>query len=725
MINHSAWKPEAGGRTQTRGGRNPEHGGMNPEAGGRNLEAGSWSNHFMGYFPQQLAPYFLVSCLKAGNNMIFFIGLREFHHGIKLLVEFGVGCRLVARVFKLPYRDLVNALRADITVAQDQVESVRLLLLLYKDETLPPWWGLVGVGHMLDGEAGNVCIKAVASCIVSGLYPDLRQRDVRHVYLDLEIHPSETHGSWVRFFINRRLYGLSSRNPETGWTFVQKPRGWMDFRPGTRRLDGLSSRNPEAGWTIVGFLEQCLPLSKPGSVFRCVIQLPFGRLKYKTRCVRFVNLEYRDASHSTFRRWVTREIFPRDSRTWRCCWDPEVSLGSEGRFLSPEAALDPKDPEIVLNPEVALDLEVFLNPEVSFGPECRFEPGGCSRPEGRFEPGGFFWTRGRFEPFLLDPNVVLNPEVALGPKVVLNPEVSFGLEVVLNRSLEVYLFQALRSFQDPETAWGPEGTVFRLTRQDYYRYLFGFRILPLGSWPLSSYYVVFYFCRKSLTSLEGAGMGVMTQVPGFAAFHEPRCALGCTWVLGSFDSTLRLAQTQSCFILIPIVAPCTNSEFEYSTLRLYLCLLRCCRNWHVSYDATCVRISVQYFALSVLRIQHGSRLLSRRMDAGVGAGAFLNRELEAGVLPEAWMILPNQFAPYFSISFSNSGNKLCSQVNRSCSFSSGFPWAGHRSSIPSFPDLKEKRSKLQWASTSACRWQVPRAWREQDVAPKSPFLGSS
>ncbi|KAF3598515.1 hypothetical protein F2Q69_00036244 [Brassica cretica] len=37
---------------------------------------------------------------------------------------------------------------------------------------------------------------------------------------DLEIHPSETHGSWMRSFINRRLYGLSSRNPETRWTVV-------------------------------------------------------------------------------------------------------------------------------------------------------------------------------------------------------------------------------------------------------------------------------------------------------------------------------------------------------------------------------------------------------------------------------------------------------------------------------------------------------------------------
>ncbi|WZZ60605.1 hypothetical protein YC2023_060712 [Brassica napus] len=36
-------------------------------------------------------------------------------------------------------------------------------------------------------------------------------------------------------------------------------------------------------------------------------------------------------------------------------------------------------------------------------------------------------------------------------------------------------------------------------------------------------------------------------------------------------------------------------------------------------------------------------------------------------------IFPQQFAPYFSISSSNSGNNLCTQVNWSCSFSAGFP----------------------------------------------------
>ncbi|KAF2569872.1 hypothetical protein F2Q70_00026059 [Brassica cretica] len=72
------------------------------------------------------------------------------------------------------------------------------------------------------------------------------------------------------------------------------------------------------------------------------------------------------------------------------------------------------------------------------------------------------------------------------------------------------------------------GTVLRLPRQDYYRYLFGFHILPFGRWPLSSSYAVLYFCRKSLTGLEGAGVGVMTQVPGLRCFpHLEKQDLDC------------------------------------------------------------------------------------------------------------------------------------------------------------------------------------------------------
>ncbi|KAF3508387.1 hypothetical protein F2Q69_00006049 [Brassica cretica] len=168
----------------------------------------------------------------------------------------------------------------------------------------------------------------------------------------------------------RRQDGLSSWNPEAGQTFVLDPGGWMDSCPGTRRLDGLSSWNPEAGWTCVleigGWLNFCP-----------------GRLTDRTRCVRFVNLEYRDASHSTFRRWVTLEFFPRDSRpllwTWRfSIWilglngtvvlfrNPKILLGPEGHFWSPEATLD---------------LEVtFRTWWLSKDPNVIWEPGGSFRP---------------------------------------------------------------------------------------------------------------------------------------------------------------------------------------------------------------------------------------------------------------------------------------------------------------------------------------------------------
>ncbi|KAF3536204.1 hypothetical protein F2Q69_00023033 [Brassica cretica] len=315
-----------------------------------------------------------------------------------------------------------------------------------------------------------------------------------------------------------------------------------------------------------------------------------------------------------------------------------------------------------------------LDPEILFGtrrlskdPKVIWEPGVPSDPEVVFRTRRLLGTR-RFH---LDPEVVLNPG--------------------LYKNLEVYLFQALRSFQDPKTEWGPEGTVLCLPKQDYYRYLFGFRILPLGSWPRSSSYVVFYFCRKSLTGLEGAGVGVMTQVPGLRYFPRlekqdldcsqyftgPRCALGCTGVLSSFDNILRLA--------LPVQTLSLNTVL----LRLYLiCSLPESKRvsssgstLHYMEYAPCLR----HLALYVLRIPHGSRLLSKRMDVGVIAGASLNRNLEVGVLPEAWMIFPNQIAPYFLISSSNSGNNLCTQVNRSCSFSEGFPWIGHCSSNPSFP----------------------------------------
>ncbi|KAF2538273.1 hypothetical protein F2Q68_00021177 [Brassica cretica] len=127
-----------------------------------------------------------------------------------------------------------------------------------------------------------------------------------------------------------------------------------------------------------------------------------------------------------------------------------------------------------------------------------------------------------------------NPEVSsLDPEIAdWNPEEPGG------SSLYPEIFD-----WNPEAIGSPGGTVLRLLRQGYYMYLFGFRILPLESWPLSSSYVVFYFCRKSLTGLEGAGVGVMTQVQGFAAFHVWRSRIliaPCTFHIGTLGTPMRL-----------------------------------------------------------------------------------------------------------------------------------------------------------------------------------------
>ncbi|KAF3595631.1 hypothetical protein DY000_02021829 [Brassica cretica] len=215
-------------------------------------------------------------------------------------------------------------------------------------------------------------------------------------------------GGWMDFRPGiRRLDGLSSWNPKAGWTLIMEPRGWMDFRPITRRLDGLASWNPETG-----FLEQCLPLSKPGSVFQCVIQLPLGRLIDGTRCVRSL-LWTRG-----FNSWILGS-----NGTVVLFQNPEMLLGPEGHLWSPEAALDP---EVTFRTRRLSKDPKRLHAR---DPEVVWEPEGSSRPGGRSEPRGFFLTRRSFG----------NPEVPLDPEVVLNPK-------------------ALRSFQDPETAWGPEGS---------------------------------------------------------------------------------------------------------------------------------------------------------------------------------------------------------------------------------------------------------------------------
>ncbi|KAF3581744.1 hypothetical protein DY000_02030722 [Brassica cretica] len=132
---------QAGIQTRRKG---PRPGGMNPRPGGRKLDAGSWR-----------------------NNMVFFIGIRALHRSIKLLVEFGVGRRLVAWAIKLPCIDVVNMLQwacvRSLVVPLIPMTWKWIIRKNHHDETLPPWCRLVGVGRRFDGEAGNVCIKGDSS----------------------------------------------------------------------------------------------------------------------------------------------------------------------------------------------------------------------------------------------------------------------------------------------------------------------------------------------------------------------------------------------------------------------------------------------------------------------------------------------------------------------------------------------------------------------------------
>ncbi|KAH0898753.1 hypothetical protein HID58_048321, partial [Brassica napus] len=250
-INHSAWKLEAG----------PRPGGRDLEAGGRNPGPGR-------------------------NSMIFFIGLREFHYGIKLLVEFGVGQRLVARVFKLSYRVCLDVLvlgrshGCSCTLDSDGLEvdyqenhhagpskcskgRIKLslydfLLLLYKDETLPPWWELVGVGRKQDISlhflrlSGSMnreeeCMGQDPGILRGRILARLRIRGMIRVEL-LDMLFVSAPGGWLQSMLGWPCVVLFWNMEDHGHVF---PEGCMDFRPGTRRLDRLSSRNPEAGRNFV------------------------------------------------------------------------------------------------------------------------------------------------------------------------------------------------------------------------------------------------------------------------------------------------------------------------------------------------------------------------------------------------------------------------------------------------------------------------------------------
>ncbi|KAF2551890.1 hypothetical protein F2Q68_00034427 [Brassica cretica] len=156
--------------------------------------------------------------------------------------------------------------------------------------------------------ASRACKGFVASCLVSRSYLDFWVEGTFSMFVLVPgdnlvdsctaICPSEVRGC------DRRLYGLSSRNPEAGWTLVKEPVACMDLSPGTlRSLLGIRRFNGRI-------------LGSYGTV---------------------VLLQ-----------------------------NPEMLLGPEGRFWSPEAALDPKI--------------AFRTRRLSEDAEVDGEPGGSSRP---------------------------------------------------------------------------------------------------------------------------------------------------------------------------------------------------------------------------------------------------------------------------------------------------------------------------------------------------------
>ncbi|WZZ70109.1 hypothetical protein YC2023_081479 [Brassica napus] len=144
------------------------------------------------------------------------------------------------------------------------------------------------------------------------------------------------------------------------------------------------------------------------------------------------------------------------------------------------------------------------------------------------------------------------------------------------------------------------------------------------------------FSRKPLSDLGVLVMDSETQVPGFFSFPRLEkqefmyCSLHVAVVL---TSILRLIKPIPALSLIPIVivAPCTNSEFEYNTLRF--------------------RKSLESFYLSFLPgVKDRSRSQSRSFVVGVGVGTSSCGFWLTGVVPSQYSYSGQDAASLFLIS---------------------------------------------------------------------------
>ncbi|WZZ27571.1 hypothetical protein YC2023_010972 [Brassica napus] len=268
-INHSAWKPKAGGRdpdpgeeTQTQG---QEPRTWRQESGSRKLENrtsarslghqtplsvvlgctcarmrrcphdGDWSELAASLMEKSGAQNFSLHFWRLSGSMN---RVEECTGQDPRILRGGILARIRIRGmkrFNKTRRPKLRILMLDST----SLASVASCLVL--GLSLDFWMGgvqmfvlvlgdnLVDSSHQSRILGHVVCSERLQSmlgwpCVVLSW----NLEDPGHVFPeseDLEIHPFETQGSWLRSFINRRLYGLSSRNPETGWTVVLEPRG--------------------------------------------------------------------------------------------------------------------------------------------------------------------------------------------------------------------------------------------------------------------------------------------------------------------------------------------------------------------------------------------------------------------------------------------------------------------------------------------------------------------
>ncbi|KAF3485232.1 hypothetical protein F2Q69_00052863 [Brassica cretica] len=208
-----------------------------------------------------------------------------------------------------------------------------------------------------------------------------------------------------------------------------------------------------------------------------------------------------------------------DLVTRRLHEDPRVVWGPEGRGRARRGSINFS--EIVLrplrpygNPEVLIQRSFDWNPEV-----LEVEPEGSS-----LDPEIFDW----------------NPEAIGEPRglgVPWEPEI-FGFSQGL--------YSAFLGKTTTVPVWISHSAARKLATIEFLCYII--------------------LLQEVTDRLEGAGVGVMTQgcgcydpssrltllstsgEAGFRLLHGPRCALGCTEVLGSFDSIIGLAHTHSYFM---------------------------------------------------------------------------------------------------------------------------------------------------------------------------------